>query len=122
MMRKLSVAAAIAFLAQPLYAADDVNTVTMSATGEGGWEIICHATAADGDQPHILYSSRPSFSGTGIHRLACTMKNASKGPLVVHVTAPNSACPFRGAAEGVCEQTLRKGGADSFDLKINAAR
>lgn len=118
-MLKMGMLAATAFLAQPLYAADVADTVTLSVTGEGNWEMICHAILRGGDQvDRILGGDRNSYSGVGVRRLSCELKNNIKGPLVVHLVAPPASCPFKGAAEGACEKTFAKGAAGSFEMKI----
>ena len=120
-MRKLSVFVAIVFLAQPLYAANGVDMVALSAAGEGNWEMICHATLAGGDQvARVLDNSRSSYSTAGLRRLSCDLKAPAKSPLVVHLSVPASSCPFKDAAEGACEKTFSKGTAGSFEVKIKA--
>jgi len=96
---------------------------TLSAHGEGNWEIICHILRPGGEQiVRILNSQRSTYSDPELRGASCSIRNASKGPLVVAISAPAMACPFKGATVDACEETIAKGRADSFDLKAKPAR
>lgn len=95
---------------------------TLSAHGEGNWEIICHVLRPGGEQTvRILDPQRGSYSDPELRRASCDIKNANKGPLVVTISAPAMACPFKGASDDACEETFAKGRAGSFELKAKKA-
>ncbi|MFA6113339.1 MAG: hypothetical protein WC729_05090 [Sphingomonas sp.] len=96
---------------------------TVSARGEGRWEMICHVTRSGGEQiVRILDPERNSYSDPELRRASCDIKNANKAPLVVSISAPAMACPFKSAGASACEQTFAKGRAGSFELKAGTAR
>lgn len=105
-------------------AGDASNTVsTISAQGDGSWEIICHVGLPGGDlATPILGPGRSSYSSRELRRASCDVKNGGKGPLVVTITAPAMACPFKAATADACQQTFAKGRAGSFELKAKSTR
>jgi len=105
--------------------ADDAGDAasTISARGDGSWEIICHVVRPGGDTATpILSPGRSSYSDRELRRASCDVRNAAKGPLVVTISAPAMACPFKSAVADACEQTFAKGRAGSFELKAKSAR
>lgn len=102
-------------------ASDTVSTI--SAQGDGSWEIICHVLLPGGDQATpILGPGRSSYANREMRGASCDVRNGTKGPLVVTISAPAMACPFKGASADACEQTFTKGRAGSFELKARKAR
>lgn len=101
-------------------AAPDV-VPTISASGQGSWEMICHIVA-DGDQSdRILGPDRSSYSSPKLQRASCSYKGASGGPLVITITGA-AACPFKGASADACTLSVPRGRAGSFELKVKPAR
>lgn len=96
---------------------------TISARGDGSWEIICHVLLPGGDQATpILSPGRSSYANREMRGASCDVRNGTKGPLVVTISAPAMACPFKGASADACEQSFAKGRAGSFELKTKSTR
>lgn len=119
---KLLLAAALA--AGPAGAVDAPTTITtVSATGEGSWEIICHVSAGGGgDSPRILNNGRTSFSAADVRGASCSFTKSSRSALTISIESATLLCPFKSAAPDTCRQTFEKGGAGSFDIKLKAGR
>lgn len=100
-------------------AAPDVAP-TISASGQGSWEMICHIAAGD-QSDRILGPDRSSYSSPKLQRASCSYKGASGGPLVITITGP-TACPFKGASADACMLSVPKGRAGSFELNVRPAR
>ncbi len=106
-------------MAAPLSAAEVPDpTSTISAAGQGGWEIICHSIESGGEEAaRILNAGRSSYASASMRHAACDVKNSSKAPLVVSIVAPAMICPFKSTDAGACEKTFAERGTGSFELK-----
>lgn len=111
-------AAATMAVAGPTQAASSGDTVsTITASGEGNWEMICHIVRPGGDQiVRILEHDRNTYSDASLLRASCEIRNTRKSPLVVTIAAPTMKCPFKTAAADTCTQTFAPGRAGSFEL------
>jgi len=94
---------------------------TISASGQGSWEMICHIVAGGDQSDHILGPDRSSYSSPKLQSASCSYKGASGGPLVITITG-TTACPFKDASADACTLTVPKGRAGSFELKVKPAR
>ena len=121
-MKTLLMIFAATVLAGPVNAADaPVAVSTLSATGEGSWEIICHVVKPGGEQVvRILNAEQSRYSDASLLRASCDVKNANRAPLVISLSAPAMKCPFKAGDTDACEQTFAKGRAGSFELRAKA--
>lgn len=121
-MTKWLILLATGLVASPVNAADTVNTPpSISAHGQGNWEMICHIVT-NGDQlMRILGPDKNTYSDAKMQHASCDYKNATLTPLVITI-AGVPACPFKGASADECSLTVPKGRAGSFDLKVKVAR
>jgi len=113
-----------ALAATPASAVDaPTNVSTVSATGEGSWEVICHVGTVGGeDSPWILNNRRTSFSVAGARAASCAFTKPSRSALTISIESTTLLCPFKSAAPDACKQTFEKGAAGSFDIKQKARR
>ncbi len=117
----LLTAALVAGPACAVGAPSDVSTV--SATGEGNWEIICHVSTFGGDDtPRILSNGKSSLSLAGMRSASCSFHKPPKNPLTVTIESATLLCPFKSAAPDACKQTFEKGPAGSFEIKQKPRR
>lgn len=120
---KTGILSAIALLATSLATAASAGTpvapvVTIKASGQGGWEILCHVTPTSGDETvRGLAPDRDTFATANIRRATCNYKNASTGPLTVSINSTAFACPFKLPAEAPCETQFGKSQFGSFELR-----
>jgi hypothetical protein len=121
-MRKWMMLLAVGLVANPLNAAEPASTPpSISARGQGNWEMICNIVA-DGDQlVRVLGPDRNAYSDPKMQRASCDYKNAAVAPLII-VIAGTAACPFKDASADACALTVPKGRAGSFELKVKIAR
>lgn len=113
-----------ALVAGPVWAVDSPSNVsTISAAGEGSWEMICHVSTGGGeDSPRILNPGRSSFSLAEMRSASCSFTKQGKKALTISIDSPTFLCPFKSAAADACKQTFEKGAAGSFDLKPKSRR
>ncbi len=96
---------------------------TISATGQGNWEIICHIVRPGGETINrILDAGHDHYSDASLLRASCDVKNANRAPLAVSISAPAMKCPFKVSDNGACEQSFAKGRAGSFELRAATPR
>ena len=109
-------------LAGPISNAEaQVVTPSISATGQGSWEMLCHIVA-DGEQSdRFLGPNRSSYSNPKLQRAECSYKAPQAAPLVITI-AGSATCPFKGASADACTLTEIKGRAGKFELKFKAGR
>lgn len=123
-MRNWNVMLLVAALtAGPALASDtSANPSTVSATGEGGWEVICHVNTGGGDDTvRILNSGKSSFSLAAVRGASCSFTKPGKAALTILIQSSTLRCPFKSAESDACKQTFEKGAAGSFDLKPKPA-
>lgn len=113
-----------AFVAGPACAVEAPgNASTLSATGDGNWEIICHINTNGGDDsPRILNKGKSSISVAEMRSGSCSFHKSSKQPLIVTIESATVLCPFKSAAPDACTQTFEKGAAGSFEIKPKPGR
>jgi len=121
-MTKWLLLLAAGLVASPVNAADEVGTPpSISAHGQGNWEMICHIVA-NGDQlVRVLGPDHSIYSDAKMQRASCDYKNTTSAPLVITI-AGAPACPVKDASADACSLTVPKGRAGSFDLKVKVAR
>lgn len=113
-----------ALAAGAAWAADTPTTIsTVSATGDGSWEILCHVNAGGGDNAiRILNKNRPGFSIPGMRGASCSFTKPGKNALTISIESAALLCPFKSAAPDACTQTFEKGAAGSFNIKPKPSR
>ncbi|MEG3146020.1 hypothetical protein U1839_15285 [Sphingomonas sp. RT2P30] len=123
-MKMWTIILAAVVSAAPADAADAPAAVnTLSATGQGNWEIICHIVRPGGESLNrILDAGHDHYSDANLLRASCDVKNANRAPLIVSISAPALKCPFKVAETGACEQSFAKGRAGSFELSAGTRR
>jgi len=94
---------------------------TISATGQGDWEMICHFVAGGEQSDVILGPQRGIYSNPQLQHASCTYKGPSSASLVITISGAGD-CPFKGVSADACMLTSPKGRAGSFELKVKAAR
>jgi len=94
---------------------------SISASGQGDWEMICHLVTGGDQSDAILGPDRSSYSNPRLQRASCTYKSPSSAPLVITISGAGG-CPFKGVNADACVLTTSKGRAGSFELKVKAAR
>lgn len=113
-MKMFALALGAAALAAPAVAQP---ATTLAVKASGGWEMICHVAARSGEpQVVILDAGRSSLSNGDYRNISCEQTGSARGPMVVSISGP-AACPFKGAAEGRCEQSSASGRVGSFVVK-----
>lgn len=123
MMKWVAIIAATGLVGSANAAEPAASVSTISAKGDGGWEIICHVLRPRSEQvDRILNAGRTSFSDTELRKASCSVKNSSKTALVVSIAAPTMKCPFKSATPEACEQSFPKSASGSFELVVNANR
>jgi hypothetical protein len=120
-MTKWLILLATALVANPVNAADAVSTQpSISAHGQGNWEMICHIVANGDQQVRVLGPDHNTYADSKMQRASCDYKNTTSAPLVITI-AGVSACPFKDASSDSCALTVAKGRAGSFNLKVKIA-
>lgn len=92
--------------------------VTIKASGQGHWEILCHVFSGSGEETiRAIEPGRDTLTVSNVRRASCNYKNASTGPLAVAVTSDALTCPFKVAADVPCEAQFGKSDFGTFELK-----
>jgi hypothetical protein len=121
-MTKWLMLLAAGLVASPVNAADAASAPpSISASGQGNWEMICHIVANGDQQVRVLGPDHSIYSDAKMQRASCDYKNTTSAPLVITI-AGAPACPFKDASADACSLTVAKGRAGSFDLKVKVAR
>jgi len=110
--------AATALLAGGAQAAD---IPSLSAKGDGNWEMLCHVVSNGESKATILGPDRPAYSDPRLTRGDCTYHATAKGDLTVSLVGV-AACPFAGAAAEACTVTVAKGKRGSFKFRAGPNR
>jgi hypothetical protein len=110
--------AATALLTGTAHAAD---APSLSAKGDGNWEMLCHVVSNGETKPTILGPDRPAYADARLTRGECAYHATAKGDLTVSLVGAG-ACPFAGAAADACTLTVPKGKRGSFKFRVGTAR
>lgn len=120
MMKSVTLMGSMALLAPVNVAAAPDAVPTISATGDGAWEMICHVVAGGDQLVRVLSADRHVYADPKMQRASCEYRNSQRGPLTISISGANT-CPFKGASAEACTISVPSGRAGSFELRVNRA-
>lgn len=117
-MKILAALAVTALLAGTAHAAE---VPSVSAQGDGKWDMLCHVLADGELKTTILGPDRLAFADPRLKRGDCTYHATTKGGLTVSLVGAET-CPFAGTAAGACTLAVPAGKRGSFKFNVGPAR